>query len=108
MRITVEELRQLKEMFSTKDSPVSDPHVLAAGQNYNWTSAIYPHPHPPAGVPAQKDPVPEVKAEEIVKPMSVLDDMSDEEILMYHSPRFDEIQAEKGAHKEKLAQEKLK
>lgn len=49
--------------------------------------------------------VPDVKAEEIFKPLSPLDDMTPEEILYYATPQYDVIQAEKQAHKDKLAGE---
>lgn len=52
--------------------------------------------------------VPELKPEEIIKPMSVLDDLTPEEILFYATPRYDEIQAEKEAHKQKLKEENNK
>lgn len=54
-----------------------------------------------------KSSVPELKAEDIVKPLSVLDEMSPEEILYYAVPHYDEIQAEKEAHKKKLEEEKV-
>ncbi len=50
----------------------------------------------------KKATVPEMKAEEIVKPMSVLDDLSDEEMLYYATPYFDQIQEEKKIHAQKL------
>lgn len=39
--------------------------------------------------------VPESKAEDIVKPLSVLDQMSDDEILYWSTPYYDELQAKK-------------
>lgn len=81
MNITVEELVQLvKELANLETKP-------------KW----YPM--------RSQEPVPELKPDEIVKPLSVLDNLSDEEILMYATPRFDEIQAEKEAHKQKLLDE---
>lgn len=47
-------------------------------------------------------PVPDKQAEELVKPLSVLDQMTPEEILYYAVPHYDEIQADKEAHKKKL------
>lgn len=49
--------------------------------------------------------VPDVKAEQIFKPESPFEQFTNEEILMYATPRFDELQAEKEAHKEKLKEE---
>lgn len=49
--------------------------------------------------------VPETKPEELVKPLSVLDQMSDEEILYYATPYYDELQAQKAEHARKLAEE---
>lgn len=57
--------------------------------------------------PSASGPVPELKAEEIVKPMSVLDDLSEEEIQYYATPYFDELQKRKAAQKQKLADEAL-
>jgi hypothetical protein len=53
----------------------------------------------------QPQPIPEKLAEELVKPMSVLDEMSSEEILYYATPYYDELQAQKEAHAQKLAEE---
>ena len=40
-------------------------------------------------------PVPELKPEDIIKPLSVLDDMDEDEILYWSSPFYDEIQTNK-------------
>lgn len=45
--------------------------------------------------------VPEAKAEEILSPLSVLDDLSEEEILFWHSPYYDELQLKKRTPKER-------
>ena len=45
--------------------------------------------------------IPEMKAEDIVKPLSVLDDYSEEEIKYWATPYFDELQARKKLDKEK-------
>lgn len=50
-------------------------------------------------------PVPEREAQEIVAPLSALDEYSDEEILYYSTSYFDELQKRKEAHKHKLAEE---
>jgi hypothetical protein len=39
--------------------------------------------------------VPELDAEDIMKPMSVFDEMTDEEILFYSTPYYDELLAKK-------------
>lgn len=39
--------------------------------------------------------VKELKAEEIINPMSILDDLSEDEILYYSTPYYDELQAKK-------------
>lgn len=49
--------------------------------------------------------VPDLKPEEIVKPLSAFDDLSDEEILYYATPYYDEIQGKKEAQKQKLSEE---
>lgn len=48
--------------------------------------------------------VPDLKATEIVVPGSHFDDLSDEEILYWASPYYDEIQTRKEAQKQKLAE----
>lgn len=57
--------------------------------------------------PLSHAPVPELKAEEIVKPLSALDDLTEEEILYYATPYYDELQRRKEAHKQKLAEEAM-
>lgn len=47
----------------------------------------------------------ELKAEELVNPPSPFDELSDEEVLYYASPYFDEIQARKQAREEQLKEE---
>lgn len=51
--------------------------------------------------------VPNEKAEVLVKPLSVLDEMSPEEILYYATPYYDEIQGQKAEHEAKLKEEKI-
>lgn len=41
--------------------------------------------------------VPELLPEDIVSPLSVLDEMSEDEILFWSSPYYDELQAKKQA-----------
>jgi hypothetical protein len=55
---------------------------------------------------AQKS-VPDAKAEDLIKPLNPLDDLTPEEILYYAVPHYDQIQAEKEAHKKKLEDEKI-
>ena len=52
------------------------------------------------GYIAPVGPPPELKAEEMVKPLSVLDEYSDDEILYYSSPYYDELQAKKEAQQQ--------
>ena len=42
-------------------------------------------------------PVPELKAEDIVNPMSVFDEMTDEEIMYWSTPYYQELQDKKEA-----------
>ncbi len=51
--------------------------------------------------------VPDLKAQEIVVPGSPFDDLSEDEILYWHSPFYDEIQTKKEAQKQKLAEEHM-
>lgn len=53
-----------------------------------------------------KSHLPDLTAEELVKPPSVLDDLSDEEILYFATPYFDELQAKKAKHQEALKEHK--
>lgn len=48
--------------------------------------------------------VPDLKANEIIVPVSPFDDLSDDEALYWHSPYYDEIQTRKEAQKKKLAE----
>jgi hypothetical protein len=55
--------------------------------------------------PAPKHIIPDPKPEELFKPLSPFELMTEEEILMYATPRYDEIQAEKKAHQDKILSE---
>jgi len=46
--------------------------------------------------------VPDVEAKEILSPMSILDEYTEEEILYWSTPEFDEIQRRKEQHAEYL------
>lgn len=48
---------------------------------------------------------PDLKAEDIVKSMSPFDDMDEDDIKYWSTPYYDEIQARKRAHQEKLKEE---
>jgi hypothetical protein len=45
--------------------------------------------------------VPEVSADELMKPVGPFDDLSEEEILFYATPYFEELQAMKAQQKER-------
>ncbi len=49
--------------------------------------------------------VPDLPADKIVKPLSVLDQFTDEEILFYSTSRFEDLLAEKEAQKERIKEE---
>lgn len=55
----------------------------------------------------QDSSVPVTKAEDLIKSLNPLDDLTAEEILYYAVPHYDQIQAEKEAHKKKLEEEVL-
>lgn len=57
--------------------------------------------------PKSTTPVPELRPQDIVVPSSPFDDLSDEEILYYATPYFDELQARKEAQKQKLNEGEL-
>lgn len=48
--------------------------------------------------------VPEMKAEELLKPMSPFDELTDEEVLFWSTNHYDELQAKKAKHAEHLKQ----
>jgi hypothetical protein len=50
-------------------------------------------------------PVPELKPEQIVVPLSVLDDLTEEEILYWSTPYYEEIQEQKAAQAAKAKEE---
>jgi hypothetical protein len=49
--------------------------------------------------------VPELKPEQIVAPLSILDDLTEEEILFWSTPHYDEIQEQKAAQAAKAKEE---
>lgn len=51
------------------------------------------------------DIVPDLKPEQIIAPLSVFDEMTEEEILYWSSPYYDELMAKKEALKQKQALE---
>lgn len=51
-----------------------------------------------------RETVPELKPEDIIKPLSVFDDISEEEIMYWATPRYDELQAEKELKKQHKAE----
>lgn len=79
------------------EAPSSPKHSLPEECRVcKGTSIIHSVTGLPPSQPTAKLPyVPELKAEEIVKPLSVLDDYTDEEILYYSSPYYDVLQAQK-------------
>lgn len=54
---------------------------------------------------AAAQPVPELKPEDIVKPMSVLDELSPEEIQYYATPYYDELKRLKDLRAQTLKEE---
>ncbi len=67
--------------------------------------------HSVTGLPPQNQPEPlpqtppalqELKPEEIVSPLSVLDEYSDDEILYWSTPYFDELQAKKALRAQQI------
>lgn len=83
-------LSHLEVHFEKKDPSVPAPVVFTAPFTAPVSHSTVP------------DAVPSLSAEELVKPMSVLDQMSEEEILYYATPHYDELQAKKKAHEEEL------
>ncbi len=56
-------------------------------------------------LPDKKEPVPDIKPEELVKTVSPLDEITAEEMLYFATPYYDELQAKKEAHLKKLKEE---
>ncbi len=57
---------------------------------------------------SSNEPVSEQDANDLVKALSVFDEMTPDEILFWHSPYYDEIQENKKKHEEHLKNEALK
>lgn len=53
----------------------------------------------------KQNEVPEMKAEDIIKPLSPLDDIDEDEILYWSTPYYDELQARKHRQQESIKQE---
>lgn len=49
--------------------------------------------------------VPDARAEDLIKPESVFDQISDEEVLYWSTPYYDQLQADKEAKKSKAKEE---
>ena len=49
--------------------------------------------------------VPEISAEDLMKPIGPFDDLSEEEILFYATPYYDELQANKEMQKQRRESE---
>lgn len=69
------------------------PNVVIDGVKYELTT--------PEAVKAAQE-VPELKPEDIVKPMSVLDEITEQEMLYWAVPFFDEIQEAKEKRTEQI------
>lgn len=52
--------------------------------------------------------VPELKPEDIVNPMSVLDDLDEDEIKYWATPYYDEIQAKKEMQRQQIKDSEVK
>lgn len=94
------EYRGLKVEFHLLGKEDYSPHSASAPPDVQAGL----HPLPPIDLHSlhEGDQAVELEAKDLVKPMSILDEMSAEEILFYATPRYDEIQAEKEAHKQSL------
>lgn len=69
------------------------PTVIIDGVKYELAAA--------EEAPKPKD-VPEVDPEDLVKPISVLDDLTNEELLYWATPYFDQLQEQKRIHQEAI------
>lgn len=75
--------------------------------HHGWRHALSPCPICHPDVKPTQSMVPELKAEEIVKPMSIFDEISPEELLFYATPYYDELQRKKEQHAQQLKEEAL-
>ncbi len=60
-----------------------------------------------AAEPQRSSTVPEMEAKDIVKPMSVLEDLTEDEILFWATPYYDQLQDQK-AEQEQLRKEQTR
>lgn len=63
---------------------------------------------PPATNQNKFTEVPELSAEQIVTPLSVLDDMDEDEITYWSTPFYDELIAKKEAQKQMIKEQEVK
>lgn len=61
----------------------------------------------PLSVVTPVSAVPEMKAEELVNPLSILDEFTEEEIIYYSSPYFHELQAQKEVQEKQKQEDDL-
>lgn len=94
MALTAAEILQVLE--KAKELGLQHIEVEGFEASFGQPSASAPSPQPTVNPQlGAVQPVPERDAEDIVKPMSVFDEMTDEEILYYSTPYYDELQAKK-------------
>ena len=81
--------KRLAELIETARA-MNIPKIEIDGVTYHLLAPVQPALEPVKSVP-------ELKAEDLVVPESVFDNLSDEEILYYASAYYDELQAAKEA-----------
>lgn len=54
----------------------------------------------------QKQPVPDLAADQLVSPTSIWDELTDEEIAFYSTPHFDELMEKKAAAEQRVKEGK--
>lgn len=101
--MTIEEVCVLLEKASTlKIHELSFDGLRVVFDFPPHLSTLGSLPLKPEQFSAQDKVYGEIKAEDILKPPAHLDNLSSEEILFAATPYFDELQANKEAHQEKL------
>jgi hypothetical protein len=70
--------------------------------NHGWRHGCNPCPICHPEIKPVQNLVPELKAEDIVKPLSVLDDISPEELKYYATPYYDELQEQKALRAQQI------
>lgn len=87
--MTTDELKAILELSKAQGCT----EVVVEGITFRLTSNVQPKPDKEQ--PRAIGPVEDAKATDLIKPLSTFDEPTDEEVLYYATPYYDEIQAKK-------------